>query len=61
MQRQSKPLMRSLMYLHMNHTTHGSRAPFVPEKTTRHSSWLVVLLALMVVYLLAALIITNGF
>ena len=61
MERQSKPLMRSLMYLHMNHTTHGSRAPFVPEKTTRHSSWLVVLLALMVVYLLAALIITNGF
>ena len=61
MQQQSKPLMRSLMYLHMNHTTHGSRAPFVPEKTTRHSSWLVVLLALMVVYLLAALIITNGF
>jgi hypothetical protein len=61
MEEPSKPLMRSLMYLHLNHTTHGSRAPMMPDKPTRHSSWLIVFLVLMVVYLLAALIITNGF
>ena len=61
MEHQSKPLMRSLMYLHMNQTTNGNRAPLVPEKTRRHSTWLVWVLYLIIAYLLVALIITNGF
>lgn len=61
MEHQSKPLMRSLMYLHMNQTTNGNRAPIVPEKTRRHSTWLVWVLYFIIAYLLVALIITNGF
>ena len=60
MQQQNKPLMRSLMYLHMNQTTNGSRPPLIVEKPrvtiSTVLSWVLVLMA---VYFILVLAITN--
>ncbi len=60
MEHQSKPLMRSLMYLHLNHTTNGNRAPLVVQKPkillSTIFSWVLALLA---VVFLSALFIPN--
>ena len=60
MQEQSKPLMRSLMYLHMNQTTNGSRAPLaVNEPRFRLSTFFIWLGILWLLYFVAAIVITN--
>lgn len=60
MQQQNKPLMRSLMYLHMNQTTNGSRPPLIVEKPGfTLSTALIWVLVVMAVYFVSVFAYTN--
>lgn len=56
-QDQTKPRMRSLLYLHLDDTTNGTRPPFI-KQSPRHSRWLIVLLSLFAVYVASSLVLS---
>jgi len=57
-QDQTKPRMRSLLYLHLDDTTNGTRPPFI-KQSPRYSRWLIVLLSLFAVYVVSSVVLFN--
>lgn len=55
---ENKPQMRSLLYLHMNDTTNGNRAPLA-KAPVRYSRVLTVIFGLFVTYLIGSFILTS--
>ncbi len=55
---ENKPRMRSLLYLHMDDTTNGNRAPLA-KPTVRYSRGLTVVLGLLVLYIVGSFILTS--
>lgn len=55
---QSKPLKRSLIYLHMNAATNGVRGPLDIRKGPKLSVWFSLALTVLVVYVTAAIVVS---